>query len=292
MWQGTKSFVLGFLRLNWINVLVLEAIMAAGNVSKSIFILGTLWVTSLAVAYPLLSWLLGANSIGTINQLCLLCFSWLPELILPNAIVHVFYLWYKFIVARKAFDIAWAIAYTLPTILFVFITVTTIYAFISQKDISQVVSVRLDGVQLAVRVFTGWVYGMLTMVSVKLGSGHVDVGMVHDAMGTKRSSGQGRSVKKQAMVKNAPVQQGTVTVVSTNGQGTIQVSNGQGTVLDKKTILLEMLSKGQSVTGASKALGINRKTAAKWVREQKETDELGSEPSNVVPLHGHDEKAL
>src|SRR5205807_1368747 len=144
----------------WVVDLARWLIDTGGNIAESAFLLATVYVTINTVAHMLVAWVLPQNVILTLNQVSVIAFSVLPELIIFAAI-KVTFDHFKMAFATKRIDAwAWAIAYVLPTIVFLFLTVATISSFVSVEAIS-VNAPQATGLMLVVRCLAGWSYGML-----------------------------------------------------------------------------------------------------------------------------------
>lgn len=170
----------------WIVDLVRWMIDAGGNIAESAFILATVYVTLNTVAHLLISWLLPDNVITALNQFSIIAFSVLPELIVVAAMAICFDHW-RLVVATKRIDCwIWAIAYSIPTVVFLGMTIYTITSFVSFEvantmtvhhmvngklvsEVVQVGSYTATGPMLVTRCLAGWCFGTVQMLFVKLG---------------------------------------------------------------------------------------------------------------------------
>jgi len=152
----------------WIVDLVRWLIETGGNVAESAFLLATVYVTINTVAHVLVTWLLPATLIVTFNQVSVIAFSVLPELIIFAAI-KVTFDHFKMALSTRRFDAwAWALAYVLPTSVFLFLTILTISSFVS-VEASSVNAPQATGPMLVTRCLAGWSYGMLQILFAKIG---------------------------------------------------------------------------------------------------------------------------
>lgn len=143
----------------WVVTFVRWLIISAGTVAESVFMLSTLWVTTDVVAHDLLRIFLSADVIKNINHVCILSFSVLPELIIFSALKRSFDQWMMWRSDKKLFNLSWAVAFTVPTTIFVVVTITTIISFVSLSGHYSVV-----GWNLVIRCLTGWIYAIVQML--------------------------------------------------------------------------------------------------------------------------------
>jgi hypothetical protein len=153
----------------WIVDLVRWLVDTGGNVAESAFVIATVYVTINTVAHMLVSWLLPDSVITSLNQLSVIAFSVLPELIVVAAMVITFDHW-KMVINTRRFDAwVWAIVYTLPTLVFLGMTIYTITSFVSFEAAHSNASPQATGSILVIRCLAGWSYGIVQMMWVKLG---------------------------------------------------------------------------------------------------------------------------
>lgn len=164
------STVSYFFSGKWIVDFVRWMVTTGGTIAESAFLLATVYVTVTMVARPLVMWLLpNPGTIPTLNQIAVVTFSVLPELIIFSAAKVTFDHW-KLAWSSKTWDkFAWAIAYTLPTLTFLGLTVATIMSFVSLKSINAADATQVTGVMLQVRVLAGWFYGLVQMLFATVG---------------------------------------------------------------------------------------------------------------------------
>jgi hypothetical protein len=152
----------------WVVDIARWLINTGGNIAESAFLLATVYVTVNTVAHQLIVWVLPESGIVTMNQISVICFSVLPELIIFAAIKTTFD-HYKMALATKRVDAwAWAVLYTVPTSVFLVLTVITISSFVSVEATS-VNAPQATGAMLVTRCLAGWGYGMLQMLFIHLG---------------------------------------------------------------------------------------------------------------------------
>lgn len=140
--------------------------LTGGNIAESMFLLATLWVTVNAVAHPLLTRILPTVTIETTNYLAITAFSIVPELIIIPLIITCYSHW-ALVVRRKSKPaVLWGVLYTLPAVVFLFVTITTISSFVSAKG---TIDVHLDGTQLVIRCLSGWWFSTVNMLFAQSG---------------------------------------------------------------------------------------------------------------------------
>jgi hypothetical protein len=151
----------------WIVDLVRWMITTGGNVAESAFLLATVYVTINVVAHKLVAWVLPLNMISSLNQISVIAFSVLLELIVAAAIKVTFDHYKMAVGTKKWYAWAWAGLYTLPTIIFLWMTIVTITSFVSLEAIN--VNYQASGPTLVIRCLAGWSYGMLQTLFVVMG---------------------------------------------------------------------------------------------------------------------------
>ncbi len=165
--DGVGSLVRYIVSFQWIVDIVRWMIGTGGNVAESAFLLATVYVTINVVAHKLVTWTLPPNIISTLNQVSVIAFSVLPELIVAAAI-KVTFDHYKMAWTTKRWDSwVWAALYTLPTSVFLYMTIITISSFVSLEAVN--VDYQAHGTDLVIRCLAGWSYGMLQTLFVALG---------------------------------------------------------------------------------------------------------------------------
>ncbi len=158
--------------LQWIVDIVRWLIGRGGLIAESAFLLATLFVTLEVVANKLVTWIVWSpDFLSLLNQLCLTAFTALPELIIFQAIAITFDHWQMVIRNKDRIDcLAWAIAFTIPTVLFLVLTIITICSFINIESVARTtVTFQSGGIMLTIRCLTGWWYGMCSALFAKRG---------------------------------------------------------------------------------------------------------------------------
>jgi len=154
----------------WIVDIVRWLIHTGGTVAESAFLLATVYVTINTVAHLLVTWLLPDNVIISLNQISVIAFSVLPELIVFAAI-KVCYDHWKLAFSSKRIDaFFWAICYVFPTGVFVVMTVITITSFVNLESVNPATNPQATGGVLVVRCLAGWSYGLLQILFSRIGS--------------------------------------------------------------------------------------------------------------------------
>jgi hypothetical protein len=170
----------------WVIDVTRWLIDTGGNIAESAFVLATVYVTINTVAHLLVTWLLPDRIITTLNQISIIAFSVLPELIVVAALAVCFDHWRMVYTTKRVDAWVWAIAYSLPTAVFLGMTIYTITSFVSFEvantvAVHQMVNGKLvttlvqtgsftaTGPMLVTRCLAGWTYGTVQMLFVKLG---------------------------------------------------------------------------------------------------------------------------
>lgn len=166
--QFKKSWVYIF-NGHFIVSLVRWMTVTSGNVGESAFLLATLWVIVNAVGHVLLTWMLSTHTIELINYLALIAFSALPELMIIPVIATCFSHWVLFSQEKNKSACVWAILYTIPSVIFLIMTILTITMFVSTGGNSFAMA---SGWQIVIRCLSGWMYAAVNMLFQKLGEPH------------------------------------------------------------------------------------------------------------------------
>lgn len=161
--DSLKQKLVAFLSWHWFVRFVRWLIVSAGTVAESAFLLATLYVTICVVAHPLLTWILPTKTILVLNQVSVIVFACIPELIVLGAMRTTLDHWKTAIRTKGSWSLVWAIAYTIPTLVFLSMTIITILSFVSLQEIN-VNSYQVSGWNLSVRVLFGWIYGVIGML--------------------------------------------------------------------------------------------------------------------------------
>jgi FtsZ-binding cell division protein ZapB len=152
----------------WVVDLARWLVTTGGNIAESAFLLATVYVTINTVAHQLVMWLLPAGVVVTLNQISVIAFSVLPELIIFAAIKVTFDHFKMALSSKRVDSWLWFCLYVLPTLVFLALTIITISSFVS-VEATTTTAPQATGVMLVVRCLAGWSYGMLQMLWVKLG---------------------------------------------------------------------------------------------------------------------------
>jgi hypothetical protein len=143
-------------------------IVTGGNVAESAFLLATLYVTLNNVAHILVAWLLPPQIIEILNQISVIAFSVLPELIAISAIKLTFDHWVMYSRSKRKDALLWSTVYTVPTVVFVVMTVLTLASFVSVESLSAIAPTA-TGTMLVIRCLAGWFYALIQMLFAQIG---------------------------------------------------------------------------------------------------------------------------
>lgn len=168
------AFWLYMVRLRFVIDLTRWLINTGGTIAESAFVLSTTYVIINLVGHKLVLWAVFGNTniVDTFNQIALIAFAVLPELITVSAIKNSYEMWKVSFRTRKIELYLWAIIFTVPTIIFTWMTIYTITQFTSIESVGQVFT--LDVTSLRLRVVSGWVYGVSQMLFVEISKGTLD----------------------------------------------------------------------------------------------------------------------
>jgi|SRR5271157_22794 len=142
---------------------VRHLIKVAGNIAESVFMLSAIYVTINNVAHPFLELIMPAVLITLLSQIAVIMLSVLPELVAANAIIKTYDHWNTAYIIKLRSEMLWAIAYTIPTVIFLTMTAITLASFTSTENSATIIPTA-TGVALSIRCLTGWYYGLLQMV--------------------------------------------------------------------------------------------------------------------------------
>jgi hypothetical protein len=162
--RGVNYMVSG----QWVVDFVQQLISFGGRVSESAFLIATVYVTLNTVAHLLLTWIFPGNVILVLNQVSVIAFAVLPELIIFNALQTTYDHWKMVINTKRVGAWAWAIAYSIPTAIFLVMTVVTICSFVSLETINAA-TYQTSGFMLVIRCLAGWGYSMVQRIWKKKG---------------------------------------------------------------------------------------------------------------------------
>ncbi len=177
---GLPIHVISFLfhyitSFKWVIDLVRWMVTTGGNIAESAFLLATVYVTTNTVAHLLVTWILPAQMIATLNQVSTMAFSVLPELIIASAMKTTFDHWKLVWRSPRRVDAwIWASSYTIPTLVFLIMTVLTISTFVNFEAVNATPP-QATGPMLVIRCLAGWSYGMVQILFVSIGKqGYVE----------------------------------------------------------------------------------------------------------------------
>lgn len=172
--QGIARAVRYAVSFRWVIDITRWLLGTGGTISESAFLLATTYVIINLVAHKLVMWLVfgDTNTIDTLNQIAMIAFSVLPELIMISAIAKSYEQWKLLAHTKKIECLVWAILFTLPTLVFAYMTIRTISGFVSLESAGQ--NYTLTGDDLRWRVISGWLYGVSQMLYAQIGKGTLD----------------------------------------------------------------------------------------------------------------------
>lgn len=153
----------------WVTDITRFMIEIGGNIAVSAFTLATVYVTLNTVAHRLVSWVIpNSNVITVLNQLSIIAFSVLPELVILAAMSVSWRHWRMAFATKRISSFFWAVSFSAPTVVFLYMTGLTISSFVSLEAISNQ-SPQATGGMLVARCFAGWTYSLVSMWYVKVG---------------------------------------------------------------------------------------------------------------------------
>lgn len=173
IWGAICEAVRYVVSFQWVVDLTQWLISTGGKVAESAFLLATTYVIVNLVAHKLVLWMVfeNTNVIDTFNQIAMIAFSVLPELIAIAAIIRSFEQWKYLFLTRRIEFLIWALLFTAPTIVFAVMTIITINGFVSLESAGQIYSLSPDSLHW--RVISGWCYGCCSMLYAKIGKGSI-----------------------------------------------------------------------------------------------------------------------
>jgi hypothetical protein len=155
-----------FLNGHFIVALARWIIRVSGYIAESALLFAVLWISATSVAPGLIELFMSEKTMQSLVWLALIVLALIPEIILGNAIISVAGHWQA--VASDRHNVmawVWAIAFTLPTVLFLILTALTLNALASDGGTFVQASNGLVGM----RCFAGWTYGLLALVYAGIG---------------------------------------------------------------------------------------------------------------------------
>lgn len=183
--------------------LVRNLVKTAGNMAESAFLLATIYVTINNVAHLLVTWIFPPAYIAVANQISVIAFSVLPELIVASAILTTYDHWSMYAQTKRRDALVWSCAYTLPTTIFAVMTIITLSSFVDVQSTANI-SPTATGWMLVTRCLAGWTYALAQMIYSQRGkvgySSHIkklkgDIDILKTDLST--SKGEIGSLKKK-----------------------------------------------------------------------------------------------
>jgi hypothetical protein len=169
-----KAVFLYIVFFRWVIDIVHWLLDVGGTIAVSAFLLGTTYVIINLVAHQLLLWVVfgHTNVIDTLNQIAMITFSVLPELIVISAIKQCYEMWVLSFGSRRIECFVWSVLFTMPTLVFMAMTYVTISGFVSLESVHQ--TYQLTGSNLQLRVVSGLFYGVTQKLYTEIGRGTLD----------------------------------------------------------------------------------------------------------------------
>lgn len=161
--KTARAAVTYLLSGQWIVDLVRNLVKTAGNMAESAFLLATIYVTINNVAHMLVTWIFPPGYVAVANQVSVIAFSVLPELIVASAILTTYDHWSVYAQTKRRDALVWSIAYTLPTTVFAVMTIITLSTFVDVQSTANI-SPTATGWMLVTRCLAGWTYALAQMI--------------------------------------------------------------------------------------------------------------------------------
>lgn len=161
--KGLQTAVIYILSGQFVVDLVRRLVKTAGVMAESAFLLATVYVTINNVAHLLVTWLFPPGYILFANQISVVVFSILPELIVASAILVTYEHWSIYLLTKRKDAMAWSIAYSIPTVVFAVMTVLTLSTFVNVQSTADI-SPTATGLMLVLRCLAGWFYALTQMI--------------------------------------------------------------------------------------------------------------------------------
>lgn len=157
------SFVLNGRLLVWLAQWVIRV---SGYVAESALLFAVLWISATSVAPSLIELVMSEDTMKYFVSFALIVLALIPEIILGNAIITVIDHWRRAALDKENFwGWMWAVLFTVPTLLFLWLTAVTINTLANNDG--NFVQASTDLVNL--RCFAGWGYGLLAIVYAGIG---------------------------------------------------------------------------------------------------------------------------
>jgi len=135
-------------------------IRVSGYIAETALLFAVLWITGTSIAPNLVELIITANVMQYLVSLALVVLALIPEIILANAIVNAVRHWLTVIRNRRSVSAwIWAVAFTVPTVLFFILTAITLNTLGANGG--NIVQASTQSVNL--RIDAGWIYGLLEL---------------------------------------------------------------------------------------------------------------------------------
>jgi len=148
-----------FIQGHFVIVIGRWAVMTGGRIAETAMLLSVLWITAARVAPEFTIYM---PFQGQLTSACIIALSLLPEIILFHAIIICYDHWREAL--RKdyqvqKFHLVFAILYTIPTGLFIGMTVWTLILTANTGTV-----IPANGLLLSARYLAGWFYSLVEMI--------------------------------------------------------------------------------------------------------------------------------
>lgn len=135
-------------------------IRVSGYIAETALLFAVLWITGTSIAPNLVELIITAKVMQYLVSLALVVLALIPEIILANAIVNAVRHWLTVIRNRRSVSAwIWAVAFTVPTVLFFILTAITLNTLGANGG--NIVQASTQSVNL--RIDAGWIYGLLEL---------------------------------------------------------------------------------------------------------------------------------
>lgn len=158
--RSIENVAKNILSWEWTKTLVYWIVISAGTLSEGAFLVSSLWVTLNASVHPLFRLVLTEELTIHLTELATAAFVGLPECILALAITTTYSHARTYLYDRKAYSgsLFWSIAYGLPTLVFLVLSIGTIGASMLH------VGFTLPDWMVVTRGLAGYVYGIVAIL--------------------------------------------------------------------------------------------------------------------------------
>src|SRR6266516_766436 len=137
-------------------------VRVTGYTAESALMLAVLWITITSVAPMFVTLFMDQITMAKSISFTVIVLAIIPELILINALTNVIEHWLRVIQGNyqsrtaRVFSWIWAIAFTIPTCLFLYLTSVTIHNVQATGNFVQATTSMID-----LRCYAGWAYAVL-----------------------------------------------------------------------------------------------------------------------------------